>query len=155
LCSYATFEDHLLAKRCLYLFAGMPFNDEGLLAACAYEYPTPHFGGNSIGEPVQKRIRAPFLASIYETPAFTLVDYAMLFAVTLLDYVKATNDVECGKDLFETAWKQFPLMFKYLTPELSYQIPERSMSDGGEGWHFVDCECEGVLVGHVASEYPC
>jgi hypothetical protein len=51
LCSYATFEDHLLAKRCLYLFAGMPFNDEGLLAACAYEYPTPHFGGNSIGEP--------------------------------------------------------------------------------------------------------
>ena len=50
LCSYATFKDYDLAKRCLYLFAGMPFNDNGLLAACVYEKPTPHFGGNSIGE---------------------------------------------------------------------------------------------------------
>ncbi len=50
LCSYATFKDYDLAKRCLYLFAGMPFNDNGLLAACVYEKPTPHFGGNSIGQ---------------------------------------------------------------------------------------------------------
>jgi hypothetical protein len=31
-------------------------------------------------------------------------------------------------------------MFRYLTPELSYQIPEGSASGGGEGWHFVDWE---------------
>jgi alpha-L-rhamnosidase len=51
LCSYATFKDYDLAKRCLYLFAGMPFNDEGLLCACVYEKPKPYFGGNCIGEP--------------------------------------------------------------------------------------------------------
>lgn len=53
LCSYATFKDYDLAKRCLYLFAGMPFNDEGLLCACVYEKPKPYFGGNCIGEPVR------------------------------------------------------------------------------------------------------
>jgi hypothetical protein len=51
LCSYVTFKDYDLAKRCLYLFAGMPFNDEGLLCACVYEKPKPYFGGNCIGEP--------------------------------------------------------------------------------------------------------
>jgi alpha-L-rhamnosidase len=49
LCSYATFKDYNLAKRCMYLFAGLPFNDEGLLCACVYEKPIPKFGGNSIG----------------------------------------------------------------------------------------------------------
>lgn len=48
LCSYATFKDYNLAKRCLYLFAGLPFNEEGLLSACVYETPTIS-GGNSIG----------------------------------------------------------------------------------------------------------
>ena len=50
LCSYATFKDYDLAKRCLYLFAALPFDDEGLLCACVYEKPKPKFGGNSIGE---------------------------------------------------------------------------------------------------------
>jgi alpha-L-rhamnosidase len=49
-CSYVTFKDYDLAKRCLYLFAGLPFDDEGLLCACVYEKPEPKFGGNSIGE---------------------------------------------------------------------------------------------------------
>lgn len=52
LCSYATFKDYNLAKRCLYLFAGLPFDDEGLLCACIYEKPKPYFGGNSIGRPL-------------------------------------------------------------------------------------------------------
>ncbi|KAJ9107000.1 hypothetical protein QFC19_002868 [Naganishia cerealis] len=114
LCSYATFKDYNLAKRCLYLFAGLPFNDEGLLCACVYEKPVPKFGGNSI------------------------VDYAMLFAVTLLDYVKASGDLKCGEDLFPIASKQFSFFAKNFTEDLRYIIPERSMSDGGEGWHFID-----------------
>jgi alpha-L-rhamnosidase len=64
----------------------------------------------------------------------------MLFAVTLLDYVKASGDIECGKELFPIAAKQFSFFAKNFTQNLRYTIPERNMSDGGEGWHFVDCE---------------
>ena len=50
LASYATYKDRDLVKRCLYLFAAMPFDAEGKLCACAYEEPEPHTGGNSISE---------------------------------------------------------------------------------------------------------
>lgn len=63
----------------------------------------------------------------------------MLFAVTLLDYVKASGDLECGMDLFPTAAKQFSFFAKNFSEDLRYHIPERKMEDGGEGWHFIDC----------------
>lgn len=64
----------------------------------------------------------------------------MLFAVTLLDYVKASGDLECGKDLFPIAAKQFSFFAKNFSDDLRYIIPERKMEEGGEGWHFIDCK---------------
>lgn len=63
----------------------------------------------------------------------------MLYAVTLLDYVKATNDTQTGKDLFEIAHKQFSFFFGYLNERLQYTVPVHSMEEGGGGWHFIDC----------------
>lgn len=64
LASYATYKDRDLVKRCLYLFAAMPFDAEGKLCACAYEEPEPHTGGNSISESVagERRCSSSFLA---------------------------------------------------------------------------------------------
>ncbi|KAL8278558.1 hypothetical protein RQP46_009050 [Phenoliferia psychrophenolica] len=109
LSSYCTFKDYKLVKRCLYLFAAMPFNEAGLLCACVYEKPVPRFGGNVI------------------------VDYSMLFGVTLLDYVVASQDFETGRDLYAIALKQFELHLVNVSPtSLLYEVPE------GKSWHFID-----------------
>ncbi|GAA5839427.1 hypothetical protein JCM9279_005937 [Rhodotorula babjevae] len=114
LASYATFGDRDLVKRCLYLFAAMPFNDEGLLCACAYEEPEPHTGGNSI------------------------VDYALLYTNCLLDYVNFTGDSATGNELFDIARKQFDLAARRIGDDLLYVVPVPKSLLGGEEWHFVD-----------------
>ncbi|KAK4704386.1 hypothetical protein P7C70_g1820, partial [Phenoliferia sp. Uapishka_3] len=112
LSSYCTFKDFNLVKRCLYLFAAMPYNDEGLLCACVYEKPKPRFGGNSI------------------------VDYSILYSVTLLDYVKASQDFDTGRELFHIALKQFEIHLRNLSAATYlYAVPEQT--DGGS-WHFID-----------------
>lgn len=50
LCAYETFGGHDLAKRCLHLFAAMPYDEQGWLSACVYEFKEPHSGGNMIGK---------------------------------------------------------------------------------------------------------
>jgi hypothetical protein len=64
----------------------------------------------------------------------------MLYGVSLLDYVKATGDLQTGKDLFEIAHKQFSFFFEYLSETLEYHVPAHSMEEGGGGWHFIDCK---------------
>jgi alpha-L-rhamnosidase len=61
LANYKTFQDTLLAKRCLYLFAGTPFHEDGRLAATVYEHPQVTSGGQSI------------------------VDFTLIYAAALLD----------------------------------------------------------------------
>ncbi|GAA5999661.1 uncharacterized protein JCM10292_003679 [Rhodotorula paludigena] len=114
LANYETFRDRDLVKRCLYLFAAMPFNDEGLLCACAYEEPEPHTGGNSI------------------------VDYALLFTNTLLDYVKFSGDTAAGEDLFDIALEQFNLAARRIGSDFLYNVPVPKSLLGGEEWHFID-----------------
>jgi hypothetical protein len=65
----------------------------------------------------------------------------MLFSVTLLEYVQATNDLQTAQDLFPIAFKQFTIFTRNLSDEegsLRYKMPEN-----GKG-HFIDCE---VVVG--------
>lgn len=77
----------------------------------------------------------------------------MLFAVTLLDYVKASGDLECGRDLLPTAAKQFSFFAKNFSEDLRYIIPARKMEDGGEGWHFIDCKGNQSSLCHNADLY--
>ncbi|KAM0754961.1 Six-hairpin glycosidase [Meredithblackwellia eburnea MCA 4105] len=114
LASYCTFKDYNLVKRCLYLFAALPHDDEGMLGACVYEKPRPHFGGTSI------------------------VDYALLFSPTLLEYVNASGDKETGRELFEIALKQFEIHFRKVSTDFLYVIPTSAPSFGGTDWHFID-----------------
>lgn len=134
LASYATFKDYALVKRCLYLyaapdfspllrsicprysFAAMPFNDDGLLCACAYEEPEPHTGGNSI------------------------VDYALLFTNTLVDYIEGCGDKAAGEELYEIARKQFDLALRRVGADFLYDVPVPKDLLGGGDWHFIDCE---------------
>ncbi|TKA50661.1 hypothetical protein B0A53_06178 [Rhodotorula sp. CCFEE 5036] len=95
LASYATYKDRDLVKQCLYLFAAMPFNAEGKLCACAYEEPEPHTGRNSI------------------------MDYALLYTCTLLDYVNDSGDTATGDDLLKS------LASNSTSPPVDY-------------WHFVE-----------------
>ena len=65
----------------------------------------------------------------------------MLFAVTLLDYVKATGDKQTGKDLFPIAAKQFEFFTGNYTEDLRYEVPvSGDVSESSSTWHFVDCE---------------
>jgi alpha-L-rhamnosidase len=69
-----TFQNYDLVKRCLYLFAGLQVNSK--VMASIYERPDPHAGGDYI------------------------LDYELLFVVTVIEYLQATNDVSTGKELF-------------------------------------------------------
>jgi alpha-L-rhamnosidase len=70
-----------------------------------------------------------------------LADYAMLFAVTLLDYVKATGDKQTGQDLFPIAAKQFEFFTGNYTEDLRYEVPASGdVSESSSTWHFVDCK---------------
>ncbi|KAF8586300.1 glycoside hydrolase family 78 protein [Ramaria rubella] len=46
--NYATFRDIRLAKRCYYLLAALPVDDEGRISACIFERPQPVDGGDQI-----------------------------------------------------------------------------------------------------------
>lgn len=90
--NYQTFKNYDLAKRCLYLFAGMPFN-EGKLSACLFLDPKP------------------------EPDDTYLFDYALLFGSALLDYYEETKDEKTLKDLYPTAMRQIEIGLDYLTED--------------------------------------
>ncbi|MDO4649468.1 MAG: sugar hydrolase [Eubacteriales bacterium] len=85
LTNYMTFKNYDLVKRCLYLFAGLSFN-EGKISACLFTEPT------------------------YEPDDTYLVDYALLYVPTLWEYYQASNDKETLKELYATAQKQINLV---------------------------------------------
>jgi alpha-L-rhamnosidase len=138
LCACDAFQDFDLAKRCLYLFAGLPFNDQGLLCACVYEKPVPLAGGNSLGT-YRLESHLVVTADAMADKVTFAVDYSMLYAVTLLDYVKASGDLETGRDLFDTAARQFRFYVANFDEELRYELKSEGV-DGLRLVHFVDCE---------------
>jgi hypothetical protein len=122
LANYATFQRDDLVKRCLYLFAGLP-REDGLVAACVYEKPRPLYGGIHI------------------------FDYALLYNVALLDYVRATGDLATGRELLPVALRQIEILGRTVGADGLFVDPH-------DLWLFIDwnqqlhrdAAIQGVLV---------
>jgi hypothetical protein len=106
LANYATFRRNDLVKRCLYLFAGLP-REDGLVCACVYEKPRPAYGGIHI------------------------FDYAALYNVALLDYVRATGDLSTGRELWPVALRQLEILGRTVGADGLFVDPRNI-------WLFVD-----------------
>ena len=91
--NYYSFKQIELTKRCLYLLAGLS-HPNGYLHPCVYETPEPH--GDS---------------------RLFLLEYALLYNVTLKDYLEATGDKETAGDLWVVAKKQLDIIHTYLQPD--------------------------------------
>lgn len=85
-----SFLQHDLTRRSLYLLAALSHSN-GYLHPCIYERPEPH------GD-----------ARLF------LLEYALLYNVTLKDYLEATNDTETILDLWPVAKKQLDIIYNYL-----------------------------------------
>lgn len=106
LTNYETFRNYDLVKRCLYLFAGLP-REDGLVAACVYDEPRPLCGRQFI------------------------MDYAVLFGATLLDYVKATRDTQTARELWPVVQRQIELVGRFVNADGLF-------ADPGGWWIFID-----------------
>lgn len=79
LTSYETYPSPALVRRCLYLFAAADKNEYGLMQSFVFDSP------------------------IFASGNWVITDYALMFAVTLSDYVKATGDTETFFELLPIA----------------------------------------------------
>ena len=104
---YPTFGGHALVKRCLYLFAGT-CGDDGLVSPCVFENPSWH-GGHVL-----------------------IPGYAWLFAPTLLDYLRGTDDRAAAADLFALALHQHTLFDRHVNAQGLFDPPAKAV------WRFVD-----------------
>lgn len=105
-----SFRQHDLTKRCLYLLAGLS-GGNGYLHATVFERPKP----------------APQKGQF-------LLEYALLFNVTLLDYVRETGDKATAEDLWPVVLRQLDIARKYLKPDGLIDF-ERAQK---EWWVFID-----------------
>jgi hypothetical protein len=85
-----SFENHKLTQRCLYLLAGLS-DQEGYVLGTVFETPEPHAQAGQ-----------------------RLMDYSLLYNATLLEYYKATNDMETALDLWPVALKQVDIIKNYV-----------------------------------------
>ncbi len=106
LTNYVTFNNTSLVKRSLYLLAAFP-RDDGSIPACVFEKPFPIQGHEYIG------------------------DYAVLYGVAVLEYVRATGDVEAARDLWPTVKKQLELVGRWVSADGLFVDP-------GGVWIFID-----------------
>ena len=107
LANYETFQNYDLVKRCLYLFAGTTL-EKGRVGACLFTEPQ------------------------IEVDDTVMFDYSLFFIPTLLDYYKATEDLETLKELAPTGWKQLELVQSYF--DESGLVRDSDVL----GWCFVD-----------------
>ncbi len=106
LANTVSFRNFDLVKRCLYLHAGL-LREDGLVPACVYETPLPRIGANFI------------------------VDYAALFAPTLLEYADASGDLATAKDLWPVAVWQTQLLKSFIDASGQFTNPSNM-------WVFID-----------------
>lgn len=121
--NYLSFKNYELVKRCLYLFGGMPFN-EGRLSACLFTKPEP------------------------EPDDTYLMDYALLFGVTLLDYYEETGDKKTLEDLYPIAIRQIEICVGELDENHVVKDPGDAFVcfiDWGEGLN-KQCSAQAVLI---------
>lgn len=105
-----SYKQHDLTKRCLYLLAALS-DDSGYLNATVFEYPEPH--------PQAKQF---------------LLEYALLYNVALLDYLKATGDKETAEELWPVVLRQIDIAHTYLQSNglMDFERANR------EWWIFID-----------------
>lgn len=106
-CSYL---QHGLTRRCLYLLAGCS-DLSGVLAGTLFERPEPHAQHKQF-----------------------LLDYSLLYNVTLKNYLTATGDRQTAEELWPVATRQLANVMPYLLPSglLDYERAVR------EWWVFFD-----------------
>jgi hypothetical protein len=106
LTNYATFRNFDLVKRCLYLFAGLP-REDGFVPACVFEEPKPSRGHEYI------------------------IDYAALYAATVLDYGRASKDWKTARELWPVVRRQMEILGGYVGADGVFAAPKGS-------WVFID-----------------
>ncbi len=104
-----SFKNHALTKHCLYLLAGLSYED-GTAPSNVFERPKPHPQINP------------------------LFDYALIYNVTLKEYYTATGDKQTALDLWQVAKKQIQLPKKYIGEDgmMDYEKANK------EWWLFFD-----------------
>lgn len=106
LTNYATYKNNDLVKRCLYLFAGLR-REDGLVAACVFDQPEPLCGRQYI------------------------MDYAVLYAACMRDYLRATGDKTTARDLWPVVKRQFEIVGAFVNGDGLFVDP-------GGWWIFID-----------------
>ena len=107
LANYETFRNYDLVKRCLYLFAGTTMDGERV-GACLFTEPK------------------------IEVDDTVMFDYSLFYIPTLLDYYKATGDMETLKELAPTALHQLEVVQSYFGE--NHLVKDSDVL----GWCFVD-----------------
>ena len=107
LANYETFRNYDLVKRCLYLFAGTRI-DGGRIGACLFTEPE------------------------IEVDDTVMFDYSLFYIPTLLDYYKATGDMETLRELAPTALHQIEVVRPYFGE--NHLVKDSDVL----GWCFVD-----------------
>jgi alpha-L-rhamnosidase len=104
-----SFKNNLLTKHCLYLLAGLSYED-GTAPSNVFERPTPHPQINP------------------------LFDYALIYTVAVKEYLMATNDKETALDLWPVVKKQIDIPKKYINEDGMMDYAKA----GKEWWLFFD-----------------
>lgn len=128
LANYKTFHNYNLVKRCLYLFGGLR-NEQGMVPACVFEKPKPAMD-NSF-----------------------LLDYAVFFIPTLVEYYRYAQDEETLRELAPVALRQMELALEYVDDSGVISL-EGKEKDGSGYYGFIDwndkldkqCAMQGVLL---------
>lgn len=110
LANNASFDQQDLTRRCLYLLAAVSAED-GRLHGTLLENPFPH--------PQQGQF---------------LLDYSLLYNVTLLDYLNATGDTRTALDLWPVALRQLDNVLPYLQEDGLLDFEKAN----SEWWVFFD-----------------
>lgn len=97
--NYATYRNNTLAKRCLYILAGLA-DEHGRVASSAIERPAPTRCGPD------------------------LLDDSALFASALLDYLRASGDVITARDLWPLALVQLDFTLGRVNKDGLFSPPE-------------------------------
>lgn len=122
LANYVSFRNHDLVKRCLYLFGGSRFPD-GRVSACLFTRP-----------------------DVWADDTY-MFDYALLYVITLEEYLQQTGDQEALDDLYDVAMQQVELSLGQCDERhiVSEQAGEDSFIDWSDGLDKQAC-AQAVLI---------
>ena len=122
LANYASYKNYDLVKRCLYLFGGSRFPD-GRVSACLFTRP-----------------------DVWADDTY-MFDYALLYVITLEEYLRQTGDREALNDLYDVAMEQVELSLRQCDERhiVSEQAGMDSFIDWSDGLDKRAC-AQAVLI---------